>query len=134
MPQQTNKKFDPKRADHLKMGIILVKKGHGVAINELLFAHGVAMSVLVYAEGAREKYVADILGGEEHKIEAILTVMNEKKVKEIKEALHTRFIISKDSVGVMFVFDIKSMAGILAYKYLADFGGASNYGKQKEGK
>lgn len=130
MPQQSNKKFDPKRVDQLKMGIILVKKGHGVAINDLLFNHGVAMSVLLYAEGAREKYVADILGAEEHKVEAILTVMNEKKIKEIKEALHTRFVISKDSVGAMFVFDIKSMAGVLAYKYLADFGGASKYGNK----
>ena len=88
------------------------------------------MSALLYGEGTREKYVADILGGEEHKIEAIFTVMNEKKIKEIKKALHERFIISKDSVGVMFVFDIKSMAGVLAYKYLADFGGASKYGNK----
>lgn len=130
MPQQTKKKFDPKKADRLKMGIILVKRGHGVAINELLFQHGVAMSTLLYAEGAREKYVADILGGEQHQIEVIFTIMNEKKVKAIKEALHTRFIISKDSVGVMFVFDIKSMAGVLAYKYLSDFGGASKYGNK----
>ena len=130
MPQQTNKKFDPKNVDRLKMGIILVKKGHGVAINNLLFDHGVAMSVLSYAEGAREKYVADILGGEQLQIEVIFTVMNEKKIKEIKKALHERFVISKDSVGVMFVFDIKSMAGVLAYKYLADFGGASKYGKK----
>ena len=130
MPQQTAKKFDPKHVDRLKMGIIFVRKGHGVAINNLLFDHGVAMSVLLFGEGTREKYVADILGGEEHKVEAILTVMNEKKIREIKSALHERFIISKDSVGVMFIFDIKSMAGVLAYKYLADFGGANKYGKK----
>ncbi len=130
MPQQSKKKFDPKQADHLKMGIIFVKKGHGVAINNLLFDHGVAMSVLLYAEGAREKYVADILGGEEHKVEMILTVMNEKKIDEIKSALKKRFVISKDSVGAMIIFDIKSIAGILAYKYLADFGGASKYGNK----
>lgn len=129
MPQQSKKKFDPKHVDRLKMGIILVRKGHGVAINNLLFDHGVAMSVLLYAEGARQKYVADILGGEEQKVEAILTIMNEKKIKEIKNALHTRFVISKDSVGAMLIFDVKSMAGVLAYKYLADFGGANKYGK-----
>ncbi|MCQ2796039.1 MAG: hypothetical protein MJ213_01835 [Bacilli bacterium] len=130
MPQQSKKKFDPKRVDHLKMGIILVKKGHGVAINNLLFDHGVAMSLLLYAEGARQKYVADILGGEEQRIEAIIAIMNEKKIKEIKSVLQMRFDISKDSVGAMLVFDIKSMAGILAYKYLADFGGASKNGNK----
>ena len=130
MPQQSNKKFDPKHADNLKMGIILVKKGHGVAINNLLFDHGVAMSLLLYAEGARQKYVADILGGEEQRIEAIVAVMNEKKIKEIKSALQMRFDISKDSVGAMLIFDVKSMAGVLAYKYLADFGGASKYGNK----
>lgn len=128
MPQQTKKKFDPKRADRLKMGVILVRKGHGVAINNLLFDHGVAMSLLLYAEGARQKYVADILGGEEQRLEVIIAVMNEKKLKEIKSALQMRFDISKDSVGAMLVFDVKSMAGVLAYKYLADFGGASKYG------
>lgn len=131
MPQQTTKKFDPKHVDRLKVGIIIVKKGHGVAINNLLFEHGVAMSLFLYAEGAREKYVADILGGEERKIELIFTIMNEKKMKDIKSALYKRFMISKDSSGAMVVFDVKSMAGVLAYKYLADFGGASKYGKKQ---
>lgn len=130
MPQQSSKKFDPKRVDNLKVGIIIVKKGHGVAINNLLFEHGVAMSLFLYAEGAREKYVADILGGEERKIELIFTIMNEKKMKDIKAALNQRFLISKDSSGAMVVFDVKSMAGVLAYKYLADFGGASKYGNK----
>ena len=128
-PREVKKKFDSRNVDHLKMGIIFVRRGHGVAINNLLFDHGVAMTTLLYGEGTREKYVADILGGEESKIEAILTVFNEKKLKDIKKALHDRFIISKDSVGVMFVFNVKKMAGVLAYKYLADFGGANKYGK-----
>lgn len=130
MPQQSNKKFNPKNVDNLKVGFIIVKKGHGVAITNLLFEHGVAMSLFLYAEGAREKYVADILGGEERKIELIFTIMNEKKMKDIKAALNQRFLISKDSSGAMVVFDIKSMAGVLAYKYLADFGGASKYGNK----
>ncbi|MCQ2792091.1 MAG: hypothetical protein MJ208_01050 [Bacilli bacterium] len=126
-PKQSSKKFDARNADRLKMGLIFVKKGHGVAINNLLFDHGVAMTALLFGEGTREKYVADILGGEESKIEVIIAVFNEKKINEIKEALHTRFVISRDSVGLMIVFDVKSMAGVLAYKYLSDFGGAAKY-------
>ena len=129
VPQQVKRKFDAKNVDHLKMGIIFVKRGHGVAINNLLFDQGVAMTTLLYGEGTREKYVADILGGEESKMEAIIAVFNEKRLRDIKKALHERFIISKDSVGVMFVFNVKSMAGVLAYKYLSDFGGANKYGK-----
>lgn len=128
-PHQINKKFDANNVDKLKAGLIFVKKGHGVAINNLLFDHGVAMTTLLFGEGTREKYVADILGAEESKVEVIFTVFKEKKLAEIKKALHERFVISKDSIGLMIVFDVKSMAGVLAYKYLADFGGADKYGK-----
>ncbi len=129
-PITSRRKFDPKNVDRLKMGLIMVRKGHGVAVNNLLFEHGVAMSTLFFAEGAREKYVADILGGESQQTEVILTIINERKINEVKKALKERFLISKDSRGIMFIFDVKSMAGVLAYKYLADFGGAAKYGKK----
>ena len=128
--KKKNDKFENKNLDHLKLLIIFVKKGHGIAINQLLLDRGVAMTTIMYAEGAREKYVLDVLGAEQSQKEAVIAIVNEKKYKRIYESIEARFLISQASNGVLLTFNIKSLAGVLAYKYLSDYGRKNNYGKK----
>jgi len=124
------KKFDAKGNNKkLKCLLVFVKKGHGVATNELLLENGCSMTTMMYAEGTRDKYVLNILGDKQNAQEAILAICREDRYPAIKEALETRFIISAASKGSLLAFDITSMAGVLAYKFLSDYEGVNNYGK-----
>ncbi len=124
------KQFAPKNLEKLKYLIVVVKKGHGLAVNQLLLTNGAAMSTLLYAEGTKDKYVADILGGEESSKECVLALVNEKYYPNIKHLLDLRFTVSAASKGILITFDVASMAGVLAYKFSADFEGARNYGRE----
>jgi len=121
--------FSPKNLAKLKMLVVIVKKGHGIAVNDLLLENGASMSTVIFAEGTKNKYVMDILGGEENDKECIMTIINENYYLNIKNVLKERFSISQASKGVLLCFDVDSMAGVLAYKFLADFQGAKKYGK-----
>jgi len=124
-------KFAPAKLDKLKFIIVVVRKGHGVATNQLMLENGCSMTTNLYGEGTKEKYVMDILGGEEKDKECILGLVSEKKYPKLKESLDIRFTISQTSKGILLAFDVESMAGVLAYKYISDFVGAKKYGRKK---
>jgi len=124
-------KFSPNKLEKLKFIIVVVKKGHGVATNELMLEEGCSMTVNLYGEGTKEKYVMDILGGEEKNKECILGLISEKKYPSLKERLDNRFTISQASKGTLIAIDVASMAGVLAYKFISDYVGAKKYGSKK---
>jgi len=130
--RKKSKAFDANNPnlEKLKLIVCFVKKGHGVATNELILENGASMSVMLYAEGTKEKYVADIFGGEEKSQEGIIALVSEKKYPQLREVLDNRFSISFASRGILLAFDIKSMAGVLAYKFLTDYEGATKYAKK----
>lgn len=129
-PAKKEKKFDNGNLERLKVIMIIVKKGHGIAINNLLLENGVSMTSLFFAEGTRQRYITDIFGGEESHKEAILAVVPEKKYRVIKNLLINRFSVSNASKGVMLAINIEKMVGVLAYKYLSDYEGVLKYGKK----
>lgn len=119
-----------KNLEHLKLIIVLVKKGHGDATNQLLLENGVVTTTMHYVYGTNDNYVKELFGGSEDKTkEGILAVVSESKYKQVRDALENRFLISSASKGVLLTFDISSMAGVLAYKFLTDYEGAMKYGK-----
>ena len=132
--QKTNKpaklNVKDKNLDKLKMVLIFVNRGHGIAMNNLILESGLAMSVMFFAEGTKEKYVMDILGGEEKNKEGILTIVNERDYKQLRKNIINRFLYSYAANGVAITVDIDSLAGVLAYKYLSDYGGVVKHGKK----
>ena len=54
----------------------------------------------------------------------------EDKYKELHKALQTYFSAYRNSQGVMLTFDVNSLAGVVAYKFLSDYEGADNYDKK----
>lgn len=129
--KKSTKNFESgKTLDKLKFLIIIVRRGHGVAISDLLIEHGVAMSAISFAQGTRGKYVVDIFGSDEQHKEIITAVVSAKRYNDIKKALQYRFNVSGASKGVLLTFDISACAGVSAYKYLSDFEGVSRYGKK----
>lgn len=125
------KKFDQenKNLAKLKLLVIIVKRGQGNAINQILFDCNSASSFITFGEGTKYKYLVDILGGEEDKKEVIFSIINENNYAKIKEKITARFNVSKAAKGVMLCIDINSIASVFAYKYLSDFEGVNVYGK-----
>lgn len=129
----SNKKAFNAKAKHekIKLVLIFVKRGHGVSTNNLLITYGASMTSMFYAEGTKQKYITDILGGEEKNKEAILTIVSASRCKRIQSALQSYFAAYPSAQGVALVFDIKSLAGVLAYKFLTDYEGAKQYEESK---
>lgn len=113
--------------EKLKFVLILVKKGHGNATNDLLLDLGVSMTTLFYASGTKQKYITDILSNDEQSKEGIFAVVPQHLIKLLQKALASRFHAYPNSQGVVLVFDISALAGIFAYKYLTDYEGAYKY-------
>lgn len=129
LPERRTKSFDVNNIhDKLFLIMIFVKKGHGDATNNLLLENGVSMTTKLYAFGTKTTYAKDIFGGEEKNKEAIFSIIPQSKCQLIHKALEDRFEHYPAAQGVVLVFNIKSFAGVLAYKYLTDYEGALQNG------
>lgn len=120
--------------EKLKLFIIFLKRGHGGPTNQLLLDCGVSMSVLTYGNGTKERYVSDVFGSDEKEKDVVIAMVPEKKYLLVQERLLARFQLYPSAQGVVLVFDLKSLAGILAYKFLTDYeGGKENGNKESSG-
>ena len=119
------------KLEHLKMILLFVKKGHATPINDIILVTGGSMTTRFYAYGTKEKYVVDILGGEEKNKEGILALIPESKYNDTRGALVTYFKLYPNAQGVLLTFNISALAGVVAYKFLTDYEGANQYGSKE---
>ncbi len=116
-----------KKLERLKTLIVVVKKGHGTPVSNLILDEGASMTTLFFAFGTKQTYVADIFGGEEQNKEAILAIVPEHRYRKIRLSLESYFATYRASQGIALIFDVSSLAGVVAYKFLADYEGADKY-------
>ena len=106
----------------LKVLFILVQKGKGDIIRAFLIKNGVSMTMNFFAEGIKKNYVMDILEDDKNR-EVIFTIVSDDKYKMIYDFLESRFLFEKSMNGMLLTFNILSMAGTTAYKFLSNFEG-----------
>lgn len=123
-----SEKFDvSNKIEKLKLLIIIVNKGRAIGINNMLIKKGVSFTTAFYGEGTAERYILSAISGEKEK-EIIISVVRESLVEDIKNDIEKRFSVSTAAKGVMAIFDLISMAGVAAYKFIADYGRSHNNG------
>ncbi len=80
---------------------------------------GVGASFVILGTGTATKDIYDFLGIGETKKDIILSLVKESVIPELKKITEERFKVSKNAKGVAFSFEMDSIAGVLAYRFIA---------------
>ena len=80
--------------------------------------HGINMQEVVYGYGTTPRKISDLLGIRTSEKAIILSLIPEDKVKEVLNACEDKYFLTKNGKGIAFTIPIKSMIGVMLYKYL----------------
>lgn len=81
---------------------------------------GAAMSLTLYAYSDPPDDIISLLGFVDTRKDIVLTVARSEYVDEMIKVANTRFNVSKEAKGIVFSLPINGIAGVTAYKFLAD--------------
>lgn len=120
-----SKNFTPfdkeNKIDKLSLIIVIVNKGQGVSIENILLKNKCSATFTFHGVGtaSKETYLNTLV---ENKKSVVIGVIKDEEYENIKENLLKRFEISKYAKGVAFKIPMKSVGGVSVYKYLSQFG------------
>lgn len=81
---------------------------------------GASMSITIYARSNPPEDIVSLLGFIDTKKDIILTITRSDYVEEMLSEAEKRFSVSAEAKGICFSLPITSVAGIGAYRFLAD--------------
>lgn len=107
--------------------IVIVNKGQGEAIQNILSKNKVSASFAFHGVGtaSKETYLNDLF---EDKKTIVMGIISQDDYDKVKNDLIDRFKISRYAKGIFFTIDLSSMAGVSLYKYFTKMG----FMKEKE--
>ena len=104
----------------LKALITIVNRKKADFYTSVLEGYDVVSSVVLYGQGLASKQVLQYLGLSKTDKAVIISIVKESRIKEILAAYEDKYFKVKDSNGIAFTISLKKMAGIQAFKFLAN--------------
>lgn len=106
----------------IKVLVTIVARGTGAHYMKDYQDLGAPMSFLCFGKGTVEKELYEILGITDSRKDIVFTIANENLIPTLLDSVRKRFKAAKkpNLKGIAFAFELNSVAGVLAYKYLSN--------------
>ena len=104
----------------LKLLIVIVNRYQGDFYVKRFQENGVACSFLLEGNGTGTRDIYDLIGVADTKKDIVFSLVKDDEIGKLKEIIKKRFASSLNAKGVSFAVEMDSVAGVLAYKYLAN--------------
>lgn len=108
------------KTQKIKVMVTIVPRGQGQFYLKKFQEIGAPASFLVFGKGTAEKEIYEILGISDTRKDIVFTLGSESLIPLIKNVIEEKFASNKKAKGIAFAFELNSVAGVLAYKYLSN--------------
>lgn len=117
MPQ--NKKLDSvNTSQRIDLVFIIVSRGKSEAVLDILQKHKILRNTVIHGHGTAPSSILDMLGLGATEKDIVLSFVKHEKSKEIFEIISEKLELSKPGNGISFIVPVKSIAGIISFKFI----------------
>lgn len=100
--------------------ITIVNRNQGNYFVNQFQEAGASLSMVLFGYSMPPQEIVNVLGVNETRKDIVLSIGRQSDIPKMKEIAMKRFIVSKESKGVLFATPLNGVAGIAVYKYLSD--------------
>ena len=108
------------KVEKLKLLCVIVHRNQANFYIDSFTNLGVSEVYDVFGEGTAPKDIDTIVGTNDSDKSLVMCLVKESLLNKCLEIINGRFLLSKQAKGIAFTIPIKSMVGVIMYRYLAN--------------
>ncbi|MBE6137933.1 MAG: hypothetical protein E7176_06010 [Erysipelotrichaceae bacterium] len=123
--KKTNKAVKPSgltAPNKLKILVTICDRSKAIFYRDILEGYDVNLQIILYGRGTAPSDIVSYLGLADDGKAIILSVVSEKRIKEILSQYEDKYFKTKNGKGLAFTVPISSVIGVTLYQFLTNKG------------
>jgi len=123
--KKTNKAVKPSgltAPNKLKILVTICDRSKAMFYRDILEGYDVNLQIILYGRGTAPSDIVSYLGLADDGKAIILSVVSEKRIKEILSQYEDKYFKTKNGKGLAFTVPISSVIGVTLYQFLTNKG------------